>query len=107
MLKRNVRLPRKEFSFRGGTAARTPYFSLRARTTAAGPPRIGVVVGKVVAKSAAKRNFLKRQIKSALAALAKPGMDYLIIANRAIEAATRREIRSEIAKAVSKIGPRI
>ena len=103
MLKKKARLPRKEFVFRGREAARTDCFSLKTRKSIAGSSRIGIVVGKSVAKSAARRNFLKRQLRALIAKGARPGVDYMIVALPGIARETKREIREQVASALRAI----
>ncbi len=69
-----------------------------------GKPRIGVVANAAVHKSAAKRNFWKRQAKTALAGLygAGGGDDLLIILSPRVTTLTKKQFRSEVAKSAAR-----
>jgi ribonuclease P protein component len=66
MIPRTARLPREEFSARGYHTTKTPFFLVKIKNNGRGTDRIGVVAGITVHKSAAKRNFWKRQAKGVL-----------------------------------------
>ncbi len=63
------RLPGREFRQGGYRTAATPFFSVKAKKNGMGKWRAGVVAGTAVHKSAAKRNFWKRQTMGILRAL--------------------------------------
>ena len=64
MVPKESRLPYKEFREHGYREATTPFFSVKARKNVLGENRLGVVVRVSSVKSAARRNFLKRQVKT-------------------------------------------
>ncbi len=74
-----------------------------------GRVRIGVVAGKSVHKSAAKRNFWKRQAKAALLSLANrehgggKGMDILMILSAGVNGLTKKRFQEELTIATAKI----
>jgi ribonuclease P protein component len=96
------RLPREEYRARGYRTAATPLFLLKIKKNVTEKARIGVVIGKSVHKTAVKRNFWKRQAKSALTAFAKDGFDFLLIFSPAAASATRKEFRDAVARVMAK-----
>jgi len=67
--------------------------------------RIGVVIPASVEKSAAKRNFWKRQAKAALALMApKEGKDILLMFFPAVRSLTRKRFANEVAEAAARVG---
>jgi len=96
MLPQKKRLPRGEFSARGYASARTPHFSIKIKKNKPGVSRIGVIVGKAVAKSAVKRNFLKRQIKSTAKEFLKDGLDCILIAGPGAGKLTKKMLKAEL-----------
>ncbi len=96
------RLPREEFRARDYRTVRTGLFLLKIKKNDIGKARIGVVVGVKVHKSAAKRNFFKRQVRARLARAIKNGTDALVIVSPAAVNATRKQFQEEMAGAVAK-----
>jgi ribonuclease P protein component len=97
------RLPKKEFESRAFKVVRTPYFSLRVKKNDLQRRRVGVIAGKAVHKSAVKRNFWRRQAKTALAELVTPGNDFLIIFFSKTNKLTKQEFRETLGEAVAKL----
>ncbi len=64
---------------------------------------MGIVVGKNVHKSAAKRNFWKRQAKAALLRGSLPPEDFLMILMPKVNTLTRRQFQLEVEKAIRVI----
>jgi len=64
MLPSDTRLPYREFRALGRPKVETPYFSVRAKKNLLGEDRFGVVISTHSLKSAARRNFWRRQAKS-------------------------------------------
>lgn len=65
-----------------------------------GPPRVGLVVPRSVG-SAVVRNRVKRRLRHATAGAAlRPGVDYVIIANRKVEKAPFADIEAWLGQAL-------
>lgn len=79
MLPQSIRLPKKEFDNKNYKTVKTPFFLLKTKKNSLEYSRIGVVIGKSVYKEANKRNFWKRQAKSALVKKGPQGNDLLLI----------------------------
>ncbi|PIT93223.1 MAG: ribonuclease P protein component [Candidatus Harrisonbacteria bacterium CG10_big_fil_rev_8_21_14_0_10_38_8] len=62
MIAKKYRLPVQDFIGKNGSVKKTRYFLFKSFSKELPYPRIGVVIGKKVFKSAAKRNVLKRKI---------------------------------------------
>ena len=97
-----VRLPSDQFRARGYRTTPTPFFLLKSKKNAGDRARIGVVVGAAVHKSAAKRNFWKRQARAALTPLVAGGHDILIMVSPGATRLTRRRFREEVVKALTR-----
>ncbi|HVM77315.1 MAG TPA: ribonuclease P protein component [Candidatus Paceibacterota bacterium] len=82
---------------------RTPLFSLKIKKNDAKGLRVGVVVGKSVEKTAAKRNFWKRQAKSVLHDAIRGNQDIILIVQPGVRTATRKEFRDALAKSAKSI----
>lgn len=99
------RLPSQEFRSSGyRRAAAAPYFSLRTKDNAVGELRVGIVVGAAVHKSAAKRNFWRRQaretVRDALRAREVRGRDLLIVLFPKVKAVAKKEFREKLGSAL-------
>lgn len=100
MLSRAARLPRSEFRARGYRNIRTPYFTLKVKKNGTNAARVGVVVPKAVDARATRRNFLKRQVKTA-AVRGKIGTnDMLFILAPGITALTKKKLQLELEKSI-------
>ena len=96
MLQKRSRLPSQKFRSRGYQTASTPYFSLKARVRdegGEGGNRIGIVVGMAVHKSAARRNFWKRQAKAALMDIEDANKDFLVILSPKVNSLSKKQFR--------------
>jgi len=100
MLPHKRRLPYAEFQTRGYRTQKTPFFSLKTRPNESKGPRIGVIAGKNVHKTAAKRNLWKRQARAVLAPLVKENRDIIIIFHPRVVELTRREFQEMLKKYV-------
>jgi ribonuclease P protein component len=102
MLPRELRLPSSEFLARGYRTIATPYFSLKAKQNGLSQNRIGVIISVAAAKSAARRNFWKRQVRARMAngewRMAN-GFDFLIIFSKKGDLLTKAEFEKELEKA--------
>jgi ribonuclease P protein component len=97
------RLPSDQFKARGYKTTNTPFFLLKIKENSAGKLRLGMVVGKSVDKTAAKRNFWKRQVKAGLSPFAKRENDILIILSPNISRLTKKAFQEALAKTLAKI----
>ncbi|HVN26543.1 MAG TPA: ribonuclease P protein component [Candidatus Paceibacterota bacterium] len=93
-----TRLPRTEFRARGYQSLHTSYFSLKKKQNGRSDVRIGVVVPKGVHKTAVRRNFWKRQARTAVPQRIWRGYDLIIALRPAVNDLTRRQFRDMIAK---------
>jgi ribonuclease P protein component len=103
MISKGSRLPAAGFRSSGYESIRTPYFLLKAKKNNTAKNRIGVVVGVAVHKSAAKRNFWKRQAKTQLMKLNENGYDILLIPNAKVNGLTRKEFGAVLTDATKRI----
>jgi ribonuclease P protein component len=78
---------------------RTPYFLLKVKNNFERAVRIGIVVGIAVHKSAVKRNFWKRQAKTALAA-GGVGRDFLLLISPKVNELTKKQFRERLSEAM-------
>ena len=104
MLTRRARLPRELFGSGWEEAVRTPYFFLKTKKNGGSVTRIGVVAGMTVEKTATKRNFWKRQAKTALARLPAAGRDIVIILSPRVKTLTKKKFSDEVAMAAARLG---
>jgi ribonuclease P protein component len=79
MLSSKSRLPYDEFHLRGYRTVVTPIFSIKTKKNSLKRNRLGVVIGNSSVKSAAKRNFWRRQVKSVFSLVVGSGFDVLVI----------------------------
>lgn len=102
MLSRVFRLPSSEFLARGYRTVRTPYFSLKAKPNGLPKNRIGVIISVAAVKKATKRNFWKRQVKTAYSRWhTTKGFDFLLVFSKQGEFLRRAEFQVELQKAFS------
>jgi len=99
---KKVSLPPDQFRSRGYKTVATPFFLLKSRKNLEHKTRIGIIVGKSAQKTAAKRNFWKRQVLAGLGAREVGENDILMIALPAIDRLTKKEFKKELLKALSK-----
>ena len=97
-----VRLPSDQFRARGYKTTPTPFFLLKTKQNTADHARIGAVVGVSVHKTAAKRNFWKRQARATLTPFAAAGSDILMIVLPGANRLTKKQFGDEVAKAAKK-----
>jgi ribonuclease P protein component len=103
MTSRIYRLPGEEFRAKGYRTISTPFFLLKVKKNSLTRFRVGVVVGKSVNKSAAKRNFWKRQVKEGFSANPLPGHDMLMMLSPNAGGLTKKQFQEALAKAIVKI----
>lgn len=102
MAVKTIRLPSDQFRTKGYKTSATPFFLLKAKKNGRRDARIGVVVGVAVHRSAARRNFWKRQARETLSRMAPGGNDILIVVSPGAKRLTKKQFREELARAASK-----
>jgi ribonuclease P protein component len=114
MLPRKSHLPYKEFRIPGYQKEETPYFSVRAKKNLSAENRFGVVIGTASLKSAARRNFWRRQAKSVfLMSLPKKqtghkqGFDILVIFRSRAPLLQKNVLRKTLARAMASLISRL
>lgn len=80
----------------------TPYFSLKMKDNREGENRIGIVVPGAVHKSAARRNFWKRQARAALGAVSGAGKDVLLVISPKITPLTKKQFKKIFSEAAAR-----
>ena len=101
MLPRISRLPYSEFRSRGYLTVATPFFALKIkkRTGGMNENRIGVIISTAVLKSAARRNFWKRQARVNFKLIPDAGNDFLVIFSKNIKNRTTKEFKEAFLRA--------
>lgn len=74
----------------------TPFFALKVKDNAGGGAKIGVVANLSFHKSAAKRNFWKRQAKAALLSFKKENKNFLTILFPKTNTLTKKQFREKL-----------
>jgi ribonuclease P protein component len=103
MVKKSLRIPQNGFRERGYKTLITPYFSLKAKNNFLTEGRIGVVVGKSVNKSAARRNFWERQAKARLLLTAPKGKDIILTFSPKINTLTKAQFAKELRGSLQRL----
>lgn len=103
MQARSKRLPREEFQARGYRTARTPYFLLKMKPNGGKGMRAGIVAGKSVHKTAARRNFWKRQARAGLVRTVRGDRDVLLVLNTKVNGLTRRQFQESLVRAHNEL----
>jgi ribonuclease P protein component len=107
MIPKRSRLPSASFRGSGYRTVGTPYFSLKIRPNGEQRERIGVVVNTAVHKSAAKRNFWKRQAKATITgrhggAKDRDGHDLLLILFSKVNTLTKKQFKEKLSEALER-----
>ena len=103
MLPKKTRMARKEFRSGSYQTVKTPYFSLKIKKSSGEEPKIGIIAGKAVHKSAVKRNFWKRQARQALVKGKISGKDMIMIFSARVEELSKKEFQEELSKILRSI----
>jgi ribonuclease P protein component len=103
MISRVSRLPYEEFRSRDYREIVTPYFSVKVRRNSLGKNRFGIVIGIAAVKSAARRNFWRRQAKSVFLEMSPKGIDVLIILRSHVALPVRNIFRKTLADAIESL----
>lgn len=88
-----------------GQRERGNFLDLKVRKTANELPRIGFLVTQKVAKKAANRNKIKRQLRAAMGHYifgVRSGVDILVIAKDSIRGKSFPEIKAEVEELLEK-----
>ena len=88
-----MRLPSDQFRARGYKTLSTPFFLLKIKKNSYKTTRVGIVVGVSVSKTAAKRNFWKRQARAELTLRAVSGSDILMMVSPNVRRLTKKQFR--------------
>jgi ribonuclease P protein component len=107
MIPRASRLPYEEFRARGYREMATPYFSVKVRKNSLRKNRFGIVIGVAAIKSAARRNFWRRQAKSVFLEMPQRGMDVLIILHSRVALPVKSIFRKSLGDAIISLLPQI
>lgn len=91
--------------FRAGKKLNTQYFAIYSYTNQLTHPRLGLIVAKKIARSAVKRNQIKRIIRESFRLKQQNlvGLDILIIAYKGIDNLDKVELRSHLERGWSKL----
>lgn len=103
MVPRELRLPYKEFRVRGYQEMATPYFSVKIRPNSLKKNRFGIIVGTSSVKSAARRNFLRRQAKSVFFTVPQKGFDLLVVLRPHATLPQKRVFRKALSDAITSL----
>lgn len=103
MLRKSARLPGREFRAAGYRTATTPFFALKAKDNAGGGIKIGVVANTSFHKSAAKRNFWRRQAKAALLTFKKENKNFLLVLFPRTNTLTKKQFREKLSGAAARL----
>jgi len=93
--------------FKKGKSIRGNFILLKIKKADREYPRIGFVVGKKVAKHAAARNKIKRQLREAAKECIKEvkgAVDVVVVPSPEIGAKSLQEVRGEMRKVFEKAG---
>jgi len=103
---KKMRLPARRFHERALHVVSTPFFSLKALGNHAATNRIGMVAGVAVHKSAAKRNFWRRQAGEVLRTLPDHYGDLLLLFFPKVNTLTKKEFKEKLMAAAREIKKR-
>jgi ribonuclease P protein component len=103
MVPQKSRIPFKELRFRGYREAATPYFLVRVRRNALKKNRLGVVIGVSSVKSAARRNFWRRQIKSVFLAIPQKNFDFVVVLRPRAAFPSKRIFQKKLNEAMTSL----
>lgn len=103
MLAKKYRLPIQEMIKKNGKAIKWPFFLIKIFQSRFPYSRFGIIISKKAAKSAVKRNKLKRLIFSVLNPMENIGKDFLIIISPAMDKIEKEEIIEQIKSAFKKL----
>ena len=109
MLRKSSRVPVGKFPRSAKATSRGKFFVMKTSTNSLAYSRVGVVVGKSVAKNAVERNKIKREVFSVFEEaplLALPGVDYLVVVTSSdeLDSEARKELTEGLEDVISKLG---
>jgi len=103
MLLKPSRLQGQESNTDWQQTAKTPYFILKTKKNNKKTTITRVVVSMAVNKSAAKRNFWKRQARERLRAKKNEGNDFLLILSPRVGSLTKKQFNEQLLAAIEKV----
>ena len=103
MLLKPSRLQGRESRTDWQQTAGTPYFILKTKKNNQGTTSARVVVSMAVNKSAAKRNFWKRQAREGLRTAKSAGNDFLLILSPRVRALTKKQFSEQLLNTIKKL----
>jgi len=103
MAAQKERLPYEEFRTRGYQEIITPYFSVKARRNTLKKNRFGIIISTSVIKSAARRNFFRRQAKVVSHTISQKGFDFFIILRPQATLTKKQIFQETLQKAVASL----
>jgi len=108
MLRKSLRVPVGKFPRSARVTSRGEFFVIKTSPNLLTYSRVGVVVGKGVAKGAVERNKIKREVfdvfkEAPLFAL--PGVDYLVVVTGSdeLDSEAREELTKGLEDAISRL----
>jgi len=107
MVPKENRLPYEELCGRGYQEMATPYFLIKARPNSLAKNRFSVIISTSVVKKAAKRNFLRRQVKSAFLNIPQKGFDLFIILRSRAAFSQKHIFQEALNKAITSLIPHL
>jgi len=108
MLRKSSRVPVGKFPRNAKTISRGKSFVMKTSTNSLAYSRVGVVVGKGVAKKAVERNKIKREVFGVFEGvplLALPGVDYLVVVTSSdeLDSEARKELTEGLEDAINRL----
>jgi ribonuclease P protein component len=107
MVPRSSRIPFREFRAHGYQELATPYFSVKAKKNSFGRNRFGVIVGISSVKTAARRNFFRRQAKSVFLTVPQKRVDLLVFLRPGVATLKKKYFRKTLSSAIATLIPRL
>lgn len=104
MFKKSERLSRFEFTHFFGVGAKKHFKHLTVITSPSPSLKVAVVVGKRVAKSAVKRNTIKRRIYAALRrSIGTPKKVFIVVVKPSFSTLPRKAAEMEINEMIAQV----
>jgi ribonuclease P protein component len=102
MVSKGSRLPYEEFRARGYRGTATPYFLVKAKKNSLKKNRFGVIITASLIKSAARRNFWRRQAKSTFLSLETPpdGFDVFVVLRSRLTLPQKNTFKEVLGKSI-------
>lgn len=108
MLRKSSRVPVGRFPRSAKVTSRGKFFIMKTFPNTLTHSRVGVVIGKGVAKGAVDRNKIKREVFGVFEGvplLSLPGVDYLVVVTSSdeLDSEAREELTKGLEYAISKL----